>query len=337
MVGSVLRMVLRRLAVLFLIMVAAAVSFQLYLAFDRSESEPEESSYASIPDTGGPAKGQAEDFSRLLRARGLACSDENLAKVFSRGCYRRDFDHGLGASFLGPVDGTFGVVEIGLSYHLGADDRADAHRVFDELVGDFITAARLSTADAAVVRSALAAGTDAEFSIDWGTATLQRSEGLASSSIKLRRAGWRAPDLVAATLPGPPSTVESVAAGRGFQCQRDEWQVDCSKGEDKEFMISASRGVPSGLDRLFVSVDTGRDDTAMEAALAEAGAVLDALGGPRAAAAKDWLSQNRGTAGGTAYVGGLHVFLSVEDTRRRHAVQIGLQSPCHIAIKGGFC
>ncbi len=135
-VRRVLRIVLRRLVVLFLIIVAAAVSFQLYLEFDRGQSEPEESAYASVPDTGGPAKGRAETFSRLLRARGLACSDEKLAKVFSRGCDRDDFDHHVAALFLGPVDGTLGVVTIAVNYR-GAADEVDVHSTFDDLVGDF--------------------------------------------------------------------------------------------------------------------------------------------------------------------------------------------------------
>jgi hypothetical protein len=76
----------------------------------------------------------------------------------------------------------------------------------------------------------------------------------------------------------------------------------------------------------------------MDVALAELGAVLDALGGPRATAAKDWFGQHRTAAGGTAYVAGLHASLSVEDHKLLHYVQFDLVTPCrHNSKHGGFC
>ncbi len=301
-----------------------------------STPAPSKKSYREVPDTGGPARGQAEAFSTLLRARGLVCSDENLAKVFSRGCYWKDFDHKVRVEFLGPVDGRLSEVTIDLDY-IGAEDEATAHRAFDDLVGDFVKAAEMSDADAAAVRKELAAE-EAEFSTDWGSAKLYRYTE-STSTITFKRSGWHSPDLVAATLPGDLDLVESVAVQRGFRCERDsEYRIECQQGADDELKIVASGAVPRGLSRLYVGANTGRDDQAMEAALAEIGAVLDALGGSRAAAAKDWFTQNRSVAGGMAYVDGLHAYLDVIDDDRLHYVQFDLLSPCRYnSANGGFC
>lgn len=293
-------------------------------------------SYTKVPDTGGPATGQAEVFSQMLRARDLACSDENLAKVFSRGCYRKDFGHAVRVEFLGPVDGTLSNVTIDLDY-IGAEDKADAHHAFDDLVGDFVEAAELSAGDAAVVREELV-GENAEFSIGWGKAKLRRYTD-SNSKIRFQRAGWKSPDLVAATLPGDLDLVESVAVQRGFRCEQDEYRVECTQGEEDGLTIVASRAIPKGLDRLYVRAQSD-DDTAMDAALAEIGAVLDALGGPRAAEAKTWFTENRTAAGGYAYVGGLLAYLDVTDEPRfrLHVAQFDLITPCRYnSSKGGFC
>lgn len=318
---------------LVLVLALAAVGVTAVVLL-RGGSEPEQKSYTSIPDTAGPAVGQAQAFTRLLRARGLACSDEKLAKVFSRGCYREDFDHDVRVELLGPVDGTLTEVEIRLDY-IGADDQADAHRDFDDLVGDFVQAAGLGTADATVVRNELA-GKDAEFRTGWGSAELQRSTS-STSSITFRRAGWKSPDLVAATLPGDLAAVEAVAVKRGYRCERSaDSLVECSKGD--ELKIVANRALPTGLKRLYVGANTGRDDKAMDVALAEAGALLDALGGTRSAAVKDWYTQHRTAAGGMAYVAGLRAYLTVEDTKLLHYVQFDLLTPCRYNSKyGGFC
>jgi hypothetical protein len=315
-----------------------AVSVPNATSSPSATSTPEQpkKSYSEVPDTGGPATGQAEAFSTLMRARGLACSDENLAKVFSRGCYRKDFDHSVRVEFLGPVSGALSDVKIDLNY-IGAEDEADAHRAFDDLVGDFVEAAELSAADTAAVREALA-GEKAKFSIDWGEAKLHRHSE-STSEIRFLRADWKSPDLVAATLPGDLDLVESIAVQRGFHCEQDEYKVECSQGGDDGLKIVANRAIPEGLDRLFVRASAD-DDTAMDAALAEISAVLDGLGGPRAAEAKAWFTDNRTAAGGHAYAGGLHAFLDVvdEDRWQLHIVQFDLTTPCRYnSENGGFC
>ncbi|GAB3743559.1 hypothetical protein GCM10028864_10470 [Microlunatus parietis] len=295
-------------------------------------SEHPKKKYTKVPDTGGPATGQAEAFSTLLRARGLVCSDEKLAKVFSRGCYRQDPEHLIRVEFLGPVDGRLSKVEIHLDYLL-ADDRDDAPGAFDDLVGDFVEAAELSAADAAAVRRELA-GKQAEFNIDWGEVKLQRPT-VSTSTIRLLRAGWKPPELFAAKLPGDLDLVESVAVQRGFRCERNEYEMECTQGGDG-LTIRASPARPEGIDRLYVHARTD-DDTAMDAALAEIGAVLDALGGPRAAAAKDWYFRNRTAAGGLAYVDGLLASLVVVDDHV-HTARFELTSPCRAnSDNGGFC
>ena len=91
--------------------------------------------YDMVPDTGGPARGQAETFSNLLRARGLVCSDEKLAKVFSRGCYLRIVGSAaIRVEFIGPVNGDLGEVTINVNTSLASAEQAEAAPAFDELV-----------------------------------------------------------------------------------------------------------------------------------------------------------------------------------------------------------
>ncbi len=329
-------MVVAGVAVLVLIITVSVPSMWAMVESVRRGGEPEEESYTPITDTGGPARGQAQAFSELLRARGLACSDEDLEKVFSRGCYRKDFDHDVQVEFLGPVDGTLGSVKINVDF-IGAEDQAHAHRAFDELVGDFAEASELSAADAELVRTKLAGGGNVDFSTYWGRASLRRTTE-ARASITLRRGSWAPPDLISVTLPGNLSTVEWVAVQHDFRCdQQGEWHLDCTKGDDENFKIVASRSVLSGLNHLYVSAATGPDDTAMDIALADAGSVLDALGGSRAAAVKGWFTQHRTAAGGMAYVGGLQTRLAVTDTRQLHIVSFDLLSPCLHSKRGRFC
>ena len=325
---------LSAVVVLALIITLGVLSMWALVENVRRGGEPEEDFYTPIADTGGPAQGQAQVFSQLLRARGLACSDENLEKVFSRGCFRRDFDHKVRVEFIGPVDGSLGTVNIDLDF-IGAEDKTGAHRAFDELVGDFVEAADMSAADTGLVRTKLAGGGDVTFSTDWGTGSLRRYTD-ATSSITFQRGSWRSSTIDSATLPGDVSMVEPIAVDRGYLCDHQYGQIDCTKGDGDEFHIVASNAVPSGgLSRLYVRADTGRDDTAMDIALSDAGSVLDILGGSRAAAAKEWMTNNRTAAGGIAYVGGLHVSLSVEDTRQSHIVQLEVTSPCRYTSDGG--
>jgi hypothetical protein len=183
----------------------------------------------------------------------------------------------------------------------------------------------------------VAAG-DAEFRTGWGTGKLRRSSS-ATSSIRFQRAGWKSPDLVAATLPGDLSAVEAVAVKRGYRCERSGDSIlDCARDTDGELKIVAHRALPTGLKRLYVGANTHREQRAWDLALTEAGAVLDALGGPRAAAAKDWFGRQRTTAGGSAYVAGLHAYLSVIDSKLLQYVQFDLLTPCRYNSKyGGFC
>lgn len=304
----------------------------------RWSSQPEQDSYTSVQDTSRPAKGQVQRFSDALRARGMACSDEytNDLRLFSRGCYRTDFDHDVAAEFAGSPDGTLGYANLNLDY-IGADDAELARSDFDAIVRDFVAAAGLTEADAKIVSDRLAAHTDAEFTTGWGSARLTR--GTSSSAIVLRGTAWRPPNLAETSL-GGSDDLRTVVVQRGYDCTELEpsgqGQLECTRKDSTgTFKVNATL-VLQGITRLYLSADTGRKDTAMKLALAELGGVLDELGD--GAEVKEWFTENAGAAGGRAYVDAMHAYLSVTDQPLNHFVQFDLISPCRTtAADGGIC
>lgn len=302
-------------------------------------------SFSTVPDTAGPAKGQVQVFTELLRAQGLACSDEHIDDrvVLSRGCYRTGQGHTVAAEFLATVDGTLGRVAIDVNY-IGAPDATTSHADHDDLVRLFVRAAGIPEGDARTVLTRLAV--DAKtFRIPWGGAELQRGSS-ASSSIVFRRAGWKYPLLTTATLPGRLAQVSSVATKRGYVCKDKAPTVECTRslgpiepGKEaigKLKLVATERANQRALERLYVVADTGKTDAA-DQAVAEQTAVLDALGGPRAAALKQWFGINRGRANGRAYVAGLHAGVTAGDPKLLPGhVQFEVRSPCWPDAVG-FC
>lgn len=142
--------------------------------------------------------------------------------------------------------------------------------------------------------------------------------------------------MTGATLPGDLRLVESAATGLGYRCSREEFSLECVRSQGGTLELSAGRAVPKGLDQLHVTADTGREDGATELALADLSAVLDVLGGARAAAAKQWFTQNRGAAGGIAYAGGMQARFTLIEREESHWAQLGLRTPCR-GPRGSFC
>jgi hypothetical protein len=297
-------------------------------------------SFSTVPDSAGPAKGQARAFTELLREQGLACSDEHIDDrvVYSRGCYRTGPNHTVAVEFRGSPDGVLARIEIDVNY-IGAPDATSSHADHDELVGVFARAAGIPERDAATIRTRLAA--DAEkFTVAWGDATLQRSS--ASSRIELRRNGWKYPILKTATLPGTLAQVTTVATKRGYLCKNENASVDCTKSlgvtnsdvERKLTIYASARSDRRSLERLYLVANTGQDD-APDRAVQEQAAVLDALGGPRSAALRQWYAAHRDRANAKAYVAGMHSSITTNELVPG-MVQFEVYSPCW-PDAAGFC
>ncbi|WP_328330200.1 hypothetical protein OHA70_08120 [Kribbella sp. NBC_00382] len=287
--------------------------------------QPEESRYAPMPDTAGPAKGQASALTEALRARGMTCSDlyadERLG--LRRGCYRTDFDHDVLTEFEASGDGTIGRIAISVAYLGGHED--GAREEFEVLVGDVVKAAGLEAADLVTVSENLAARGphDRDLTLDWGTGTMSRPT-VSNSQLALRRADWNPSASPVPPLAGSLAQLEQIATQLGFSCELPTSSgLSCTK--DKLNLFAEKGSKPDSIGRLYLSADTGLKDNALPTAVAAQQAILEKLGAPETAAFFAALPAN--TAGARGYAGGMRTRVTITDTHLQHTAGLEVVTP----------
>ncbi len=198
------------------VLLAAGLALVVFVAVavvvrGRSDQGEQVAQYV-VPDTAGPATGQAQAFTEALRKRGLVCSDlfPGNKPLLVRSCSRKDATHDVYADFAATPEGQLSAASLGAKYDVpGA--AADAQTELKAIVGEFAVAGAAGGLTELVGK--YTNQVSAPITTAWGTVTVVGDTGL-----ELERKGWKWPKLPDRPFTGTAEQVVKAVTADGFTC-----------------------------------------------------------------------------------------------------------------------
>lgn len=259
-----------------------------------------------VPDTAGPATGQAQMFTEALRKRGLVCSDlfPDHKPLLVRTCSRKDATHDVYADFAATPEGQLSAAYLGAEYGYPAT-AADAQAELKAIAGEFAVAGA-----AGGITELLGKYTNQvspPITTAWGPVTVVGDGG-----VELERKGWKWPQLPDRRFTGTAAQVVSAVTADGFACSSGGGPdvQNCKKGSDLVTTIGGADGIH------VINIWAGSWTAArtLQEHIFRALTPEGEPAGDRHPQVTDWFAAGE-SAGARAYVDGLQLCQATYDTK----------------------